>query len=547
MKTQNKIFQAKYLLLFIIPMLYFSIGAYFRYLLGDLTLRSLDPENVYFITGLGISEGHFKVAHIDHPGTPLQYLMAISYRITFLFRPDNVTFLEDIFRNPDLYMAVANTIITGITTALLFYSGQRIYRKTGSVLYGLLIQCSPFLPVIWFDLIGRIVPELMMPIPVILLEMFLMELMYSEEENISAKQVVYLSALSAFGLSVKLTLIPLWFIPLLILKKWKTKAKFLVLSIIFFLAFAIPVTLRLSKFTSWIKAIFIHSGQYGGGDANFVNWPEFWTNLQFLWGYERWFLVTTIITFFLAITYFLIFRKKSDKKLLIVTSAVLLTILLQTGMVCKHFSHHYYIPVLLMLPLLVFLISEITKRILRGKMQFIITIGLIVFIVAFFIHQRPWIKMKSEAMGTDVAQRKETWHFVSTLDPNAIWIITTQNYGSPFREYALMTCYAWAGSQQKYFTETLAKVYPDSYLFFTWDNTIRFWGDELTQKKIEESHKPVYLYLENDAPELYQKTLDKFPFLTDSLKVAPELLFSNEKTKEMVYKLNFDTDINHQK
>ena len=157
------------------------------------------------------------------------------------------------------------------------------------------------------------------------------------------------------------------------------------------------------------------------------------------------------------------------------------------------------------------------------------------------MHQRPWIKLKSEVMSADMAQRTETWHFVSTLDPNAIRIITTQNYGGPFKEYALMTSYAWAGDQQKYFKETLARIYPDSYLYFTWDNTLRYWGKELTFKKVTESGKPVYLYLENDSPELYQKTLSKFQFMTDSAKVEPELLYRNEKTKELVYRLKLSS------
>jgi hypothetical protein len=104
-----------------------------------------------------------------------------------------------------------------------------------------------------------------------------------------------------------------------------------------------------------------------------------------------------------------------------------------------------------------------------------------------------------------------------------------------------MISYSWAGSQQKYFNETLAKLYPDSYMFFTWDNTIRFWGNKLTLKKVTESKKPIYLYLENDAPELYQKTLEKFEFTKDSCSVDSTLLFKNKNTKELIYRLNFYT------
>jgi hypothetical protein len=541
LKNNSSIIKRLQSLLLIVPSFYFIIGSYFRSILGDLSLRSLDPDYIYFITGLGVSEGHLNVAHVDNPGTPLQYLMGIAYRLIHFLRPESGTYLEDVFKNPDLYMSVSNLVITGLVTAILFYAGRRVYQATGSVLYGILIQATPFLAVIWYDLIGRIVPELLMPIPVILLEVFLIELIYSEKNIESKKEIALLSAISAFGLSIKLTFIPLWFIPIILIKTWKKKALFMGLSILFFLTFAIPVTLRLNTFTGWIKTLFIHSGTYGAGDSNFVNWTEFWTNLQFLWGYERWFLVTSIITALTASAYFLFNKKNADRKLLLITGAILITIMLQTGMVCKHFAHRYYVPSLLLFPILIFLTAEFFKRTLKEKAQFIVSIGLVVFLFAFAVHQQPWIRMKAEAMSTDLDQRKETWHFVSTLNSNSIRIITTQNYGSPFKEYALMVSYAWAGEQQKYYTETLAKLYPDTYLYFTWDNTLKYWGNELTLNKINESKKPVYLYLENDTPELYNKTIEKLSFIKDSVVVEPVLLFKNGRTKELVYELKFGT------
>ncbi|HEY3373060.1 MAG TPA: hypothetical protein VGK10_19575, partial [Prolixibacteraceae bacterium] len=382
-------------LLYIVPSIYFIIGSYFRSILGDLSLRSLDPDYIYFITGLGISEGHMKVAHIDNPGTPLQYLMGITDRLTHFLRPGAGTYLEDVFKNPDLYMSVSNLVLTGLITAVMFYAGKKVYQATGSVLYGILIQTTPFLAVIWYDLIGRIVPELLMPIPVIFLEIFLIELVYSKKNIEDFRQIILLSAISAFGISIKLTFIPLWFIPLILIKSWKSKAQFLGLSILFFFLFAIPVTLRFGTFTGWIKTLFIHSGQYGAGDANFINWAEFWTNVQFLWGYERWFLITVFLTLFTAIGYYFIHKKEADKRLLLVTGAVLITILLQTGMVCKHFSHHYYIPALLLLPVLIFLIAEFFRKTLKGKMQLLISASLITYILAFAVHQQAWIKLKT--------------------------------------------------------------------------------------------------------------------------------------------------------
>ncbi len=529
-------------ILYLIPSVYFMIGSYFRSILGDLSLRSLDPDYIYFITGLGISEGKINVYHVDNPGTPLQYLMGICYRITYFLRPDSGTYLDDVFRNPDLYLSVSNLVITGIVTAVLFYGGIRIFKITGSILYGILIQITPFLAVIWYDLIGRIVPELLMPIPVVFLEIFLIELLYTSQKVESLRQIAVLSAISAFGLSIKLSFVPLWFIPLIIIPKWKDKLRFLGLSVLFFLAFAIPVTLRLGTFTGWIKTLFVHSGQYGTGDANFVNWSEFCSNLQFLWVYERWFLVTVLVTILASLAYYFVKKREADRKILMVVVAVILAILIQTGMVCKHFAHRYYIPALLLFPIMIFLIAELVRKLLNGKQKWVISGALVAFFVAFAYHQQPWIKMKTEAISNDLEQRKETWHFVSTLDPKAIRIITTQNYGSPYREYALMVSYSWAGEQKQHYSETLARLYPDSYLYFTWDNTLKFWGNELTMKKIVESKKPVFLYLENDQPELYQKTISKFSFITDSSMVERKLLFRNEKTRETIFQLNFHSE-----
>jgi len=475
MRNIKDIFSRHYKILFIaIPALYFLVGAYFRYILGDLSIRSLDPDYVYFITGLEISNGHFNVTHIDHPGTPLQLLMGLVFRITFLFRSGSNGFLEDVFANPDLYMAVSNMAITAITTALLFYAGLQTYKKTKSLSYGILIQCTPFLPVIWFDIIGRIYPELMLPIPILFLELVLIEILFSDNEIGTSSNVWLLSAISALGLSIKLTFIPIWFIPIILLKSWKTRLRFLLITTVLFLVFAIPVVFQINKFTGWIKAIFVHSGQYGGGDSNFVNWAEFVSGLKFLWIYETWFLTTTLIALLISAVYFSLKGKAADKKLLLITGAVLAAIVLQTIMVCKHFGHRYYVPVLLLSPLLIILIAETAKRMMPNKFQFVLKAGLAVYIVAFFIHLQPWIKQKTEAMSADMARRIETWHFVSTLNQDAIKIIATQNYGGPFKEYALMTAYAWAGRWQKDFQPALAKIYPDSYLFFTWDNTVRF-------------------------------------------------------------------------
>ena len=82
-------------LLLLIPLFYLAAGLYFRLILDDPSLRSVDPDYVYFCTGLNMAEGHFKVAHIDHPGTPLQVITALVFRLVWWFRGEGGGFTGD--------------------------------------------------------------------------------------------------------------------------------------------------------------------------------------------------------------------------------------------------------------------------------------------------------------------------------------------------------------------------------------------------------------------------------------------------------------------
>ena|SRR5690554_5443247 len=66
----------KILFLYLFPLYCIFTGAFFRTLLGDLSLRTIDPDYVYFSNGLDITLGSFDTGNIFHPGAPLQYFTA---------------------------------------------------------------------------------------------------------------------------------------------------------------------------------------------------------------------------------------------------------------------------------------------------------------------------------------------------------------------------------------------------------------------------------------------------------------------------------------
>lgn len=527
-------------LLFVLPVLYFIAASYFRNLLGLLSLRSCDPEYIYFMSGLTLSDGAIKLGHIDNPGTPLQILVALVFRITWMFRSHAVPYVEDVLLHPDLYLSVVSLSITVFTTILLIYAGLKTYRYTRSVLYSLLVQTAPFLPVIWYDLIGRVAPELMMPFPIVLLTVLIIKILF-DDRGIHVKRVLLFALLSAFGLAVKLTFLPLWLVPILVIDGWKKRMLFVGASVFFFFLIAFPVTLQIETFWGWVKNLFMHSGRYGGGETNIIDFTLMKENLNQLYGLEKSFFYLCFGLLASALIYLAVYRKKAERKILLLSLALIITLLVQIIMVGKHYAHRYFIPALLLYPMVVITTGELLKKLWNKRlMRLMVHLGIVCLLIWKAGDHRKWLPVKSAAMETDIQKRLPTWHFASQLNRKDNYlIITSQNYGSPFIEYTLTYSLIWANYEKRMeYAPILDRLYPHTFNYFTWDNSLKSWVEKFDAQSIINSKKEVYLYMERSEEDLYEKTLTKLKEESiSSFTAERELLFRNEHTQEIIYRL----------
>jgi primosomal replication protein N len=527
--------------LYLFPLLYLFIGVYFKILVGDLSLTSVDPDYVYFLSGVSISEGYLKIGHIDHPGSPLQYLIAIVLRITYLFRKDaGIPYLEDILSHSDLYVSVVNITLTVVMSISLLIAGKYVFRKTGSVVYGMIIQTVPFIPFIWYQLIGRIVPELLLPIPIIALSAFLLGHFVDKKEKFDTRDLIILSVIMAFSLSIKLTMISLWLIPIVIVKPWRSKLLVIALSFFLFLVFAIPATIQIDRFWSWISNLFVHSGNYGSGSKNIVDIISFKSNFNKITQLYKHFTYLVVFQLLLIPVSFFWFRKKQyDFKKIYLIVSVFFTILIQAFITAKHYAPHYFIPGLLLGPLLLLLSIDIIKEYYPGRALVILSNIFLVIVIYWHINQQLInVNYASQGVGNHVSAREETRHYAKTFEKESIKIITSQGYGCPLPEYAILFSTAWLANPLKpRYNEILARLYPNTYQYTTFDDRFRFWGEEFNPQKIIEQKIPVYLYLEYDTDELYNKTIAKVFGDSTNFRVEKQLIFHNEKNGEGLLKL----------
>ncbi len=526
-------------LIFVFPVIYLLVGFYFRQVFGDLSLRSVDPEYVHFISGMCVATGKFGQANVDHPASVFQLLLAVIFRAVYFFRGHNMSFFEDAMVHSDLYLSVSNLVFTVIISVMMLWAGKTIYRITHNLSYALAIQTAPLIIHVWYDISGRIYPELLFIIPVYLLQVQLMRELY--DQGNSPKRSVYLYAFAvAFGISLKMTFIPFIVLPLFLIPKYKEKLRFLLATLIFFFVLSPQVAVQFSHFKNWMKGIFIHSGAYEGGNKNIIDLSVFSDNLSKIVADQRLFYFSAAILLILILA--LIVTKHQKSKHLLVGAGITFVLIGCTFIISKQFAVRYFLPALLFFPFLLILDKEITGVFFKQKWIGIVLTALIVFILSLkIVHTIPYMRVVSNSVSQQMNARILTRAYTRTLDPDGYFIIVSQDYGCPFHEYSIMYSFAVGGRQWPDHRKILDKLYPRRFMYFTWDNTLRYWGNPFNPASIITSGRPVYLYLEKNREELYKKTVDKLLANYKNITVRETLIFENPVNHEGLLQLYFST------
>ncbi|HNX80278.1 MAG TPA: hypothetical protein PKJ24_10340, partial [Prolixibacteraceae bacterium] len=424
-------------------------------------------------------------------------------------------------------------------SAALYAGGVTMLKSSGKTAFALLLQTIPFYSEITYDIIGRLVPELLMPLPGLLLSLVMIKMVTCEEKQITGKIILLLAAITAFGLSIKMSWLPLAVIPLFIIPGWKLKLRYILLTFTAFLIFALPATLEYKNFYLWIKGLFLHSGNYGSGDANFLDPDLFLRNFKTI-------IQTTPSLFYclallsLSAIIYLTFRnkEKNSNRILWLTAGVITAILLHLALASKHYSYRYLIPTLTLIPATAMLSFEMLHRVspILWNSRIVLLLTLLLFIPGVK-KQVTSAQIRSKGIGEEMAGKRETWYQAQALPDSCIKIIASQGYGAPFQDYVIIYSTAWGGPRMKDYRETLSRLYPDTYHYSTWDKQVKTFGLPFVAAEVAKSEKKVFVYLEKDSPELMLETLNSLIPASDSLSRETKLIYHNPKTEEALYQL----------
>ena len=145
------------LLLAPLPLLFLFGAGKVRDAVGPLHVGlNADPSYVYLMNGLALAEGAAP-RHVDHPGTPLQALVAVYLRFQGCSATGSC--LEPIVRAAESHLSRLVSAVDGALAAALWLGALLVALRTGDLASGWLFQAGPLLGAVAFTEAPFLKPE----------------------------------------------------------------------------------------------------------------------------------------------------------------------------------------------------------------------------------------------------------------------------------------------------------------------------------------------------------------------------------------------------
>lgn len=533
------------IVLFILPLILILSGFYLKSTQCYNYLYCVDPEYCYLFNGLNFS--HLKHAfYIDHPGTPLQMFSALVIRIVHIVHNSNVPLDIDVFQNAELFIKIISTSLFTLAGVVLLILGLLVLSLTNNLSSAFFLQLTPFSSYTIISLMERILPEHFM-IPLVLV--LILTVIYFLNKNIDKsniyKYVFLFSVMVGFGTAVKITFFPLFFIPLLLVPGLFNKLKYSFLAVIFFAIFAYPVFYRWVDFRNWIKILFMHSGQYGSGPANIIDKYTFLKNINTVISTETVFFVALSIIILTSIVYHIPYLKLKFKKDKYYNGllGIMIAMIIVTLLVAKQYKNFYITPALLLVVPGLYLTLTIYQRRLKFLTKQFIIIPAIFLFLFFLYHDQ--LKLIFDYHGIRQEQKK---NYLSSLGIEKKYsdkpVLMICDYtGGSYKEFALLWGILWiGGSDTKMhvrYASTLKNIYPNFYLYNSYDHLFNYWDNSFSYFCLLHKYKNFYVYSRDE--EVTQTLWTKFYGLNRQAESTDTILFTNNKTNELLYYIKCDS------
>lgn len=514
---------------FVVPIVFLLLAILIHFSNGKFFLLNTDPEYFHLFNGLNMSIFNLAVDYIDHPGTTVQVLFAVSAHIVNLIFP-GTDIITNALNHPEAFIHGANILLNICIAMALFILGYKTYQYSGNLLLSLLLQLTPFLSIRVLIISGRILPESVIIVPILILILFVIRYIYDKKENINnRKYALAFAIIGGLGMATKLFYLPFLIIPLFLLQTKKSKWNYLFYTAIATVIFAFPLFVNFGKSWTWYSNMLLHSGKWGSGDLNIIDLSEIPDRLQQLFYTDRIFFILTGLAIAQLILYFSLKILKNNTRVSVLVKRTLLsvitTIIIFGLFVTKHFAHHYIIPILVLKAFVVFLMAILlTETIELKNIRRYISIAAALIAVLIILPQLKQLSASVQFKQSQAAKFEERLNLLKTYNQKENILIISPHYrGAPFMQTAMAGGVMLSGQLRSTFKYELREKYPNTFLYVTWSDQFYFWDEFLDANEFIDPQKPVYIFI-GEGKDIHlemilERIKDAFPSYSAELKV----------------------------
>jgi hypothetical protein len=536
-----------FILLSLFPLLFFILEYIFRIEYSYYYLSVYDPAYAYIFNGLNFANLKLVTGFTGHPGIPLQILISIIIRITYLFR-ENGGIVNDVLLNPELYLNNISLVLVTINTFIIFLAGYLICNWFKNLAFAILIQLSVFFSKAAMFFASIVMAEPMLIFTELIIILYIFRYLQGNDEKALNKYSILFGVISGFGLAVKVAFFPVVLIPFLLIKGIKNRVRFILAAGVAFLVFMLPAMNRFERFVLWIKRLIVYTGNYGTGEPTVINTKNFIQNLSRIFNDDYVFTIIYVfiviaVGLYLFVRYREILRKNKYYRLLVI---IFISVTVQILIVAKHYSFHYMIPAHILIATSIFLIISIIKDLEIIPLAFIKTrlLTSAVILSGFLLVLRLIINYNFSP--NLINPRKDTVDYINKYRCNIPVIIVNNRHGeSAFIEKALFFGMSYAGTQKHLYGRTLKKRYPDTYFYNIGSGEFYDWQSTFPAFYIASRYHRIWLYFGRSNKTLKSKVLIDFSDIFPEYPglIAAEKIYVNKKTGEEIYELSMDNNM----
>ena len=446
-----------------------------------------DPVYAYLMNGLTFARGSLDIGHTDHPGTPLQLFCALIIKLVGLFRGTG-DLSTDVISHPELYAAVISYSLILINVVIIYLLGARTYKITGNKMLAVVIQLAPFLSSDAIHFIPIIATESILVFSTILMALLMIvyTMSLNEEQKTPIAGFVLLSGLI---LATKISALPVLVVPFFFIKGNKRKIIYGVLTLVVAFLLVLPVLSKLQHFFQFIEGIFTHTGKYGSGEKNIIDWSVYLAALRDIITRDIPFTLHLILLLFGWLM--LVRNRDLPVHLKRIWLGLTVSTVISIAIVARHYSFHYLLPIyVISLPLQVLFWYKIFeprfKQVNRKWALWIIGLLIPLVFLRLVILFKFYPKAETPVRKT-VAKIEEKYH-------GPFVIFNPGSRGGAFPEPALHFGLSYTGSGvRKVYKNIIAIKYPGNYL---WNDRkgLYNWNGNVLVADLFSKKDSIYLY-----------------------------------------------------